>query len=273
MVQAGVYVLLYSAPLFFFGWLFLYVGNNIAGPVCAILFFALIGNFLCFRIFDGVGLDRLGMPLNRPGLYNSATGLTLGFAAAAFVVVVPLLVGIAHETAPKNSLINWREQLFVPALLLAGAAGEEILFRGFGFQVLLRAFRPVSVLLPIGALFGIMHGANPHASAFGIFNTVGFGAVFGYAFFRSHDIWFPLGLHFGWNLTLLLFGANISGITMRITPYEIAWNGAALWSGGEYGPEASLLTTMALILLTLAVWKVRVARQQAYLLDCPRRDE
>ncbi len=167
--------------------------------------------------------------------------------------------------------MNWRIQLFVPAMLLIGAAAEEILFRGFGFQILLRAFGPFSTLLPIGALFGFLHGANPHSSAFSIVNTMGFGVLFGYAFIRSHDIWFPFGLHFGWNLTLLLFGANISGITMRITTYEVAWDRSGFWSGGEYGPEASVLATISLVLLALAVWKVRVIRQEAYLVDDARR--
>ena len=117
-----------------------------------------------------------------------------------------------------------------------------------------------------------MHGANPHSSFFSIANTIGFGILFGYAFIRSHDIWFPFGLHFGWNLTLLLFGADISGITIKgVTTYEVSWQGSAFWSGGEYGPEASILTTVALLVLAIAVWKVRVFRQDAYLVDEPRR--
>ena len=272
LLQAAVYTLLCLAPVWLFSWLLIYVAGVFAGSVFAVLCAALLGNFFCFRTFDGVGLERLGLPFNRPGLFNSLTGLGLGFAAASFVIVVPLLAGHAHEIVSKGS-VNWREQLFVPGMLVLGAAAEEILFRGFGFQVLLRAFGPFTVLLPTGALFGFMHGANPHSTIYAIVNTIGFGVLFGYGFIRSHDIWFPFGLHFGWNLTLLLFGANISGITMRVTTYEVAWDSSALWSGGEYGPEASFLTTAALVLLTVAVWKVRVVRQEAYLVDDPRRGE
>ena len=273
ILQAAVYVLLCVAPVWLFGWLFLFAFNILAGSVLAVVCAALLGNFFCLRTFDGVGLERVGMPLNRMGLRNSLTGLALGCAAAAIVIALPLWTGHAHEIAAKGPPTNWREQLFVPAMLLAGAAGEEILFRGFGFQVLLRAFGPFSALLPIGALFGFMHGANPHSSIYSIANTMGFGVLFGYAFVRSHDIWLPFGLHFGWNLTLLLFGANISGITMRVTPYEVAWENSAIWSGAEYGPEASLVTTCVLVLAGLALWKVKVARQHAYLVDGPRRIE
>ncbi len=273
LLQAGVYILLCVAPVFFFGWLFLFVGNVFAGSVLAVFSAALLGNAFCLRIFDGVGLDRLGIPWNDAALRNARTGLALGFAAAALVVAIPMVGGHASEVTPPGVQPNWREQMFVPVMLLAGAAGEELLFRGFGFQILLRAFGPFSALLPIGVLFGFMHGANPHASLFGILNTIGFGVLFGYAFVRSHDIWFPFGLHFAWNLTLLLLGTPISGITIKVTTYQVVWRGSALWSGGDYGPEASVLTSAALVLLGLAVWKVPIARQQAYLVDSPRRGE
>jgi membrane protease YdiL (CAAX protease family) len=274
LIQAGVYILLCYAPVFFFGWIFLFVGNLLAGSVLAILFFSLLGNFLCFRIFDGKGLEALSMPFNRPGLYNSLTGAALGFMGAALVLLIPMLSGQAHEVLAKGGVgLNWRMQMFVPLMVVAGAAGEEILFRGFGFQILLRSFGPFSAILPIGVLFGFMHGNNPHASIFGLVNTALFGLLFGYAFVRTHDIWFPFGLHVGWNLTLLLFGANISGITMRITSYEVAWNTTPLWSGGEYGPEASVLTTFAVIFMSAAVWKTRVIRQSAYLVDRAREDD
>jgi uncharacterized protein len=273
LLQVGIYFLLFFGPFFLLGWVFAYVFNLLAGSVLITLTSALIGNFLCLRIFFGVGFEGVGMPLNNTGLRNCVTGLILGFAAVALVLIPAFLTGHARETFENTAHVNWREQMFVPAMLLAGAAGEELLFRGFGFQVLLRSFGPVAAILPIGILFGLMHSNNPNASWLGIANTAGFGILFCYAFLRSHDIWFPFGLHFGWNLTLLLFGADISGIKMSVTSYQIVWSGSMLWSGGEYGPEASVLTSIALVLLAGAVWKTRVTRQYAYLVDDPRRQE
>jgi membrane protease YdiL (CAAX protease family) len=87
-------------------------------------------------------------------------------------------------------------------MLLAGAAGEEILFRGYGFQMLIRTLGPAGAVLPVGVLFALLHAGNPHATWLGLTNTAGFGILFGYAFLRSRDLWLPIGLHFGWNLTL-----------------------------------------------------------------------
>jgi len=77
-------------------------------------------------------------------------------------------------------------------------------------------------------------------------------------------------LHFGWNFTLPLFGANISGLRIRVTGYEMSWTAGNLWSGGEYGPEASVLTFVVLVLLCLYVWKIPVRRQVSPLIDPPQ---
>lgn len=267
LLQAGVYILLSVSPIFLLGGLFTSVANLFAGSILTVFSAAILSNFFCLRIFEGAGLDHMGMPLNRLGVRNSLTGLILGFTAAAIVMLIPLLNGMASEVPAVTATTSWRAQAFVPLMLVVGAAAEEILFRGYGFQVLLRSFGPFAAILPIGVLFGFMHSTNPHASWLGIVNTAGFGMLFGVAFLRSHDIWYPFGIHLGWNFTLLLFGANISGITIKVTSYEMAWRASARWSGGDYGPEGSVLTSAALVLAAFAVWKVHVNRQHAPLID------
>ena len=91
--------------------------------------------------------------------------------------------------------------------------------------------------------------------------TAGFGVLFGYAWMRSRDLWLPIGLHFGWNFTLPLFGVNISGLRIRVTGYELSWTAGELWSGGTYGPEASVLTLGVLVLLFVYLWKAPIRRQ------------
>jgi 2-hydroxychromene-2-carboxylate isomerase len=54
-----------------------------------------------------------------------------------------------------------RTFVFVTVILIFGAAGEEILFRGYGFQVLLRSIGPFATILPVGVLFGALHAGNP----------------------------------------------------------------------------------------------------------------
>jgi hypothetical protein len=68
-----------------------------------------------------------------------------------------------------------------------------------------------------------------------------------------------MGLHFGWNFTLPLFGVKVSGLRMKVTGYEMSWTAGSLWSGGVYGPEASVLTSVVLIGLFLLSARFRSA--------------
>jgi len=158
---------------------------------------------------------------------------------------------------------------FLVAMLAAGSIGEELLFRGYGLQVLIAAIGPWATVLPLGILFGALHLGNPGATYLSSAITAGFGILFGYAYLRSRDLWLPIGLHFGWNFTLPVFGVNMSGLRIRVTGYEMTWSAGDLWSGGKYGPEASVLTLGVLALLFLYIRSVRVGRQTSPLIDPP----
>jgi membrane protease YdiL (CAAX protease family) len=152
-------------------------------------------------------------------------------------------------------------------MILFGAFGEEMMFRGYGFQVLMAALGPFATILPVSVLFALVHAWNPNVSAPGLVNTGLWGIVLGFAFWRSGDLWLAIGLHAGWNWTLPLLGANLSGLTIKLTGYDLRWNIAPLWSGGAYGPEGGLLTTAILVVLFLwLLWKAPVQRQTPYLL-------
>ena len=81
-----------------------------------------------------------------------------------------------------------------------------MLFRGYAFQYLIGKMGPFATILPFGVLFGIVHGNNPNLTWLGLLNTAAWGVLLGFAFLRSGDLWLPIGLHFGWNWALPLFG-------------------------------------------------------------------
>src|SRR5208283_2897752 len=104
---------------------------------------------------------------------------------------------------------------------------------------------------PCGVVFALLHTATPNATRLGIANTAGFGILFGYAFVRSRDLWLQAGFHFVLDVTLPLFGVNVSGLRMKLTGHEMVWIACNLWSGGDYGPEASVLTSIVMIALAV----------------------
>ena len=142
--------------------------------------------------------------------------------------------------------------VFFTCALLFGAFGEEMLFRGYAFQTLIAGSGPFSALLPTSLLFAFAHAGNQGISWLGLINTFGFGLVLGYAYIRSRDLWLPIGIHFGWNWALVVFGLNVSGFKMGVTGFVVRWRVSDLWSGGSYGPEASVLTCGIIVALISA---------------------
>jgi len=268
-LQIGLYIFFYLLflSLFALSGLAALLGM-LAGSALGVFVSAVATNILTLRIYEGRSLADIGFHWNRTSAHNLVWGLVGGIASALVALAGPLATHAA-SLQPGGMEAHWRTFVWVSLMLVFGAAGEEVLFRGYGFQVLLRSAGPYSTVLPVGVLFGLLHAFNPHPSYISVANTAAFGVLFGYAFLRSRDLWLPFGLHFGWNFTLPLFGAPVSGLKIGITGYEMQWNAGALWSGGDYGPEASILCSGVLVALFVFVRKAPIRSQRNLLLDEP----
>jgi membrane protease YdiL (CAAX protease family) len=122
--------------------------------------------------------------------------------------------------------------------------------------------------LPTAVLFGLLHSNNPDATTLSTLNTKGWGVVLGVAVLRSGDLWLAIGLHYGWNLVLPLFGVDVSGFkVVGTTGYAMRWSVGDLWSGGAYGPEGGLLTSIVLVPLAVYLWRAPIRGQKLPLLS------
>jgi CAAX protease family protein len=267
-VHVAVYVVLFVLSTIVLGWALLDTGY-LLGTIATTTLAAIFANWLALRIFEGRNLLDVGLWWNQGARENLILGLAGGVACASMVIVPPLIFGAARIVSTPFEQPSWGAKLFVAVLLAGGVVGEELLFRGYGFQILLPLCGSWGTVIPVGIVFALMHWSNPNAGWWGLLNTAGFGILFGYAYWRSRDLWLPIGVHMGWNFTLPLFGVNLSGLRMKVTGYEMSWSAGALWSGGQYGPEASILTSAVIALLFWYLWKVPVRRQVSPLADPP----
>jgi membrane protease YdiL (CAAX protease family) len=224
---------------------------------------AAVANTLALRIYERGNLSDIGLGWTAASRRNLWLGMLGGIGAALVVVVIPLVLRVADFEPVPNERLRWPSLLFVSILLLFGAVGEEMLFRGYGFQVLVKGIGPFATVLPVAVLFGLAHSLNLNFGPLPLFNTILWGVVLGYAYLRSGDLWLPIGLHFGWNWALPLLGANLSGFTMDVTGYAMHWNVGERWSGGAYGPEGGLLTTAVAIGLFFYLGKAPIQQQGA----------
>jgi membrane protease YdiL (CAAX protease family) len=227
---------------------------------------AAIANAVVLRIYERGRLTDIGLGWTAASRRNLSLGILGGLGCALLVVVGSILVRAADFEPVPNESFHWPSLLFVSIVLLFGAVGEEMLFRGYAFQVLVKAIGPFATILPMAVLFGFAHSGNLNFSAVALGNTMLWGVIFGYAFLRSGDLWLPIGLHFGWNWTLPLLGVNLSGFTMVVTGYSLHWKIPELWSGGAYGPEGGLLTSAIVVVLFFCLRIAPIQRQEAFLL-------
>jgi hypothetical protein len=271
-LRALLYALFGVGGMVVFAWLLSMLDGYLMASTLSVFLAAAIANTLSMRIFERAGLADIGLVWNAASVRNLLVGLAGGTGAACVLLVLPLVVRIAEFEAVPGGEAPWRSLLFATVVLIFGAAGEEMLFRGYGFQILLDHLGPFATILPVSVLFAVAHAQNLNVSPLGLFNTMLWGVLLGWSFLRSGDLWLPMGLHVGWNWALSLFGVNLSGFTIRITGYAMRWKVGPFWSGGEYGSEGGILTTAVLAGLAIYLWKAPIRRQKAFLLRSLRED-
>jgi len=289
LLRAGFFVLTIWFGLNLFG-LFIHetLGYFPAATLSPFLAAAL-ASAIVVRIYERGRLADIGMGWSHASARQFWQGLAAGAGSAALVTGGALMCGLA--TWVKNpdpaAAFGFGKLAMVSILLLFGAVGEELMFRGYAFQLLAGAFGLWRVTIPFAILFALMHLGNldigspaaGQAAQFGvnwvklgsgwlgIFNTGLWGVLLCVAMWRSGALWLPIGLHFGWNIALPLAGARLSGFTIVLTGYELKWSSSVWLSGGEYGPEASVLTTIVCVLLLSWLSRSRLERQPSLLLD------
>lgn len=260
LLRVGMYVLIGWLSLVLGAWLmFAVVGERdtyFLVSALATFMAAALANAITVRIYERGRLADLGLGWTPTSLRDFGTGIIAAALAAVVILGGAIAAGAAHFAHTAASENPVASALFVGIVLLFGATGEEMLFHGYAFQLLIRKLGAFATILPAGIIFGLAHSNNPNATMLGVANTMLWGILLGYAYLRSGALWLPIGLHFGWNATLPLFGVNLSGFTLAVGGYTLEWRVGPLLSGGAYGPEGSVLTTVIVIALFLAIQRL-----------------
>jgi membrane protease YdiL (CAAX protease family) len=266
-LRIGVYAFLALAGMIIFPRLMIWAPNMyFVGSALSSFAAAAVANAIALRIYEHGQLADIGMGWTVASRRNLLIGAIGGAGAAILAVLTPVALRLADIVRVPESGFNPGAILFVTVVLLFGAIGEEMLFRGYAFQVLIGFLGPFATILPFGILFAFAHLGNPGQGSAVVgwvapVNTALWGFLLGYAFVLSGDLWLPIGLHFGWNWVLPLLGANLSGFTMGVTGLGLRSRGGDLWTGGAYGPEGGLFTTLILVVLAFALYRAPVERQ------------
>ncbi|UCC74537.1 MAG: CPBP family intramembrane metalloprotease [Gemmatimonadota bacterium] len=217
----------------------------------------LVASLVMMRGLERKRFAALGFPLGRDTLADLLKGAAIGGGFVAGLVVVQTLLGWLSPVPDAGTVPGWLLEVVSLALALTVvAAAEELAVRGYAFQVLVEGAGVVLAIALTSGLFALIHLNNPGVNWVALLNVVLAGVLFAAAYLRTRSLWVPIGMHWGWNFVMAaFFDLPVSGIAFDVPGYDTVRLGPDLLTGGAFGPEASLLTT--LFLLPLIVWVFR----------------
>ena len=212
------------------------------------------------RAAERRSLATLGLALRRSALPGALLGLFAGALPVAISVVIFSGIGVA-SIRPSASIAGMVAPLALAALAVTtlGSAFEELLWRGYPFQMLIEgAGRWVAVLVT-AALWAMGHANNPGANPASVFYLLLSGILLAWVVIRTGSLWFAIGYHIAWNVTAAhLFGLTTSGFDLGASFLHTTLAGPAWLTGGGFGFEGSFITeTLDVLSLSTALLLAR----------------
>lgn len=258
------FALAFLLPRETYRWLFLESGWGWIIQSASLFIPAALIGWGCAYILEELPWRSLGWAPHKGWLRDTLFGLLVGGASICVAALIGVGVGGYGFTfnGGADGAALLRTIAFSGVVFLLGAAAEEMLFRGYPLQTLLRSWPVWAALVPVSVPFALVHLTNPNvAPRFTFVNTLLAGVWLGVAYWRTRSLWFPLGVHMGWNWVQgAALGSPVSGIT-KITPdplLRFADEGPHWLGGGAYGIEGGAACTLALLLSTLFIWRTRL---------------
>lgn len=172
--------------------------------------------------------------------------------------------------------------LWFAAFLCVGLF-EEFLTRGFlqytlarGVAGIVRAVAPnnkrartigfwVAALVFSVGVFAAGHLANKGETVMGLVSVALAGLTFAYVLYRTGSLWWAIGFHATWDWAQsYLYGVRDSGLAVQghlLVSHPV---GAALLSGGDTGPEGSVLVVPTLLLTVFIIHRTLPRRATAF---------
>jgi uncharacterized protein len=231
---------------------------------------ALFSVWLAGRFFDRRPLSSgFGLRIDGEWWLDFVFGLFLGTLLMAGVLLVELAAGWITVTGALES--TNADAAFFPAILapliwfICVGFYEELISRGYQLRNMAEGLNFPGVG-PKGAvalawvlsslLFGLLHLANPNATAVSTLNIAFAGLLLGAGYVLTGRLATSIGLHMTWNFFQgNVFGFPVSGLEpVGATFLSVEQGGPALFTGGIFGPEAGLLGLGTIVVGILLIW-------------------
>jgi len=217
----------------------------------------LIASAVMMRWIERRRFAALGLPLGKEMWSDWLKGAAIGAALMVLVVALQTIVGWLRPAPDAGTMVGWIGMQAGLVLMLAIAAtAEELLMRGYAFQVLVEGMGAWPAVIVTSVLFALAHLGNPNIDYIALLNIALAGVLLAGVYLRTRSLWVAIGTHWAWNWVMAgLFDLPVSGLDYDVPGYDTLELGPDHFTGGVFGPEAGLVIT--LVVLPLIVWVYR----------------
>ena len=151
-----------------------------------------------------------------------------------------------------------------PFWLLQGGT-EEVATRGWLLtRIAARANLPLAIAIS-SSLFGILHLGNSGVTFLSVLNIVLDGVLAGLLLVYTDSIWLVVAQHGTWNYVQgNLLGFQVSGTGADASIFSFTMGSGPDWlTGGEFGAEGSIITTLVLLVSVVIVYLLGERNERA----------
>ena len=207
------------------------------------------------KVIEKNALSSLGF-VKRNWLKYLVWGILLSLLQMGVIALVYQVGGIGSFELNELSLepILFILGLF-PFWLLQGGT-EEVATRGWLLtRIAARTNLPLAIVIS-SSLFGILHMGNEGVTFLSVLNIILDGVLAALLFIYTDSIWLVVAQHGTWNYVQgNLLGFQVSGTGADASIFSFTMGSGPDWlTGGEFGAEGSIITTLVLLLSVVIVY-------------------
>lgn len=190
--------------------------------------------------------------VNKRAVVDLLAGLGFG---AAYLFIVAGIMWLCGCCTFKQ--IGWDADAQLRAFLMfwGVAVGEEVIFRGVVFKWIDKRWGIWVATIISGFIFGFVHLTNTNGTVWSsIAIAIEAGLLFAALYKWSGSLWLPIGVHWSWNYTQgNILGFAVSGNDAGSTWLQVVPDGPDILTGGAFGAEASLISVILGLALTVLI--------------------
>ena len=189
--------------------------------------------------------------MNKDNKKHFFFGLGLGAISIFIIFITHYFLGLVRIGYYAWNLVNsgeiYKEMITGLLLYILVEFTEELLARGYFINSIKN--NPKLAVITSALFFSVLHLLNPGIAFIPAINLFLVGVLFALMYIWSGSLLMPIGMHITWNYFLgNIFTYPVSGMTDHLGLIGLIVEGPPILTGGNFGPEGSIIVTGIIII-------------------------